>query len=90
MTSLNADVLEQIFKLLDFGSLLACELTCKKWKEVINDRRLYWQLSKALLKKPVTFHIPKAPSAFKAIKTRSQLNKKRAKDRRFLYRRPRS
>ena len=48
MAHLNADVLEKIFQYLDFRSLNAAELTCKPWKMVINDRRLYWQLSKRL------------------------------------------
>ena len=48
MASLNADVLEHIFHYLDFRSLCAAEMTCKHWKEVITDRRLYWQLSKRL------------------------------------------
>jgi len=45
---LNIGVLELIFKFLDFRSLCAAEMTCKLWKEVVNERRLYWQLSKQL------------------------------------------
>ena len=45
---LNADVLELIFKHLDFRSLCNVEMTCKLWKEVVNSRRLFWQLSKRL------------------------------------------
>lgn len=48
MVELNADVLEIIFQYLDFRSLCAAEMTCKHWKNVINNRRLYWQLSKRL------------------------------------------
>ena len=45
---LNNDVLEIIFQYLDFRSLCSAEMTCRQWKEVINSRRLYWQLSKRL------------------------------------------
>ena len=45
---LNDDVLEMIFQFLDFKSLCAAEMTCRKWRDIINDRRLYWQLSKRL------------------------------------------
>lgn len=45
---LNEDVLELIFRFLDFRSLCAAEETCKMWKRVIDERRLYWQLSKRL------------------------------------------
>ena len=96
IVQLNIDVLELIFKFLDFRSLCgkfsniflpfslwtiafclnsknvfpsipfidsncnkyvnvsniyifsAAEMTCKLWKEVVNERRLYWQLSKHL------------------------------------------
>ena len=88
IVQLNTDVLELIFKFLDFRSLCgklhnfsnhfhplyyarvhtevyyfvlvlktleiyttffsAAEMTCKLWKEVVNERRLYWQLSKHL------------------------------------------
>ena len=47
---LNADVLEKIFQYLDFRSLCSAEMTCRHWKDVINQRRLYWQLSKKLSK----------------------------------------
>ena len=48
VVQLNNDVLEIIFNYLDFKSLCAAEMTCKLWKEVVNERRLYWQLSKRL------------------------------------------
>lgn len=44
----NDDVLEKIFQFLDFKSLCAAELTCRQWHDIINDRRLFWQLSKSL------------------------------------------
>ena len=46
---LNDDVLEMIFQFLDFKSLCSAEMTCRKWRDIINGRRrLYWQLSKRL------------------------------------------
>ena len=45
---LNDDVLEMIFQFLDFKSLCSAEMTCRKFRNIINDRRLYWQLSKRL------------------------------------------
>lgn len=57
MGNLNDDVLEKIFTYLDFRSLIAAEMVCKRWREVINERRLFWQLSKTLVKRavPITF-----------------------------------
>ena len=48
MSILNDDVLEIIFQYLDFRSLCSAEMTCRQFKNVINQRRLYWQLSKRL------------------------------------------
>ena len=48
MDKLNDDALEAIFSHLDFRSLDAAERVCKRWKELIGDRRLYWQLTKRL------------------------------------------
>jgi hypothetical protein len=45
---LNSDVLEKIFQYLDFKSLCKAEMACKHWKEIINQRRLFWQLAKRL------------------------------------------
>ena len=42
MDKLNDDALEAIFSHLDFRSLDAAERVCKRWKELIGDRRLYW------------------------------------------------
>ena len=55
MDTLNLDVLEMIFSHLDFKSLLAIELTCTRWRDLVRDRRLFWQLSKRLLAKPPPF-----------------------------------
>ena len=35
---LNPDVLEKIFSYLSFRDLMAVELVCKSWKEVIDNR----------------------------------------------------
>ncbi len=43
------DVLEMILSHLDFKSLLRCELTCRRWKQVIADRRIFRGLSRRLL-----------------------------------------
>ena len=48
MDKLNDDALEAIFSHLDFRSLDAAERVCKRWKELIGDRRLYWQLTKRI------------------------------------------
>ena len=63
---LNEDVLELIFQYLDFRSLCSAEMTCRHWKDVINQRRLYWQLSKRLsaLKVPQLLHLHRHQSAF--------------------------
>lgn len=56
MYSLNSDVLEQVFSFLSFRDLLAAELVCKKWKDVIDSRRIYKQLAMRICKKNV--HVP--------------------------------
>lgn len=63
---LNGDVLEIIFQYLDFRSLCSAEMTCRHWKEVINQRRLYWQLSKRLsaLNVPKLLNLNKNQGAF--------------------------
>ena len=38
---LNSDVLERIFSYLSFRDLLAAELCCRKWKDVIDTRRVF-------------------------------------------------
>ena len=45
---LNSDVLELIFRHLDFRDLLAAELVCRKWKEVVDGRRLFKQLARKI------------------------------------------
>ena len=50
---LNSDVLERIFSFLSFRDLLAAELCCRKWKDVIDSRRVYKQLAKRICKKKV-------------------------------------
>jgi len=50
---LNPDVLELIFRHLDFKELLAVELVCKQWKEVVDNRRLYKQLAKRICSRKV-------------------------------------
>ena len=35
---------------LDFQSLISSEMTCWRWRSLINDRRLFWQLSKNIAK----------------------------------------
>ena len=47
METLNDDVLEHIFLYLDFGSLKVAEMACKKWKDIISERKLYWKSSKS-------------------------------------------
>ena len=56
MPNLNPDVLEQVFSYLSFRDLLAAELVCKKWKDVIDSRRIYKQLAMRICKKNV--HVP--------------------------------
>ena len=55
MDTLNSDVLELIFSYMDFKSLLAVELTCVRWRDLVRHRRLFWQLSKRLLARPPPF-----------------------------------
>lgn len=55
---LNDDVLEVIFRYLDFRSLCSAEMACRQWKKVINDRRLYWQLTKRLCARAMPNVIP--------------------------------
>jgi len=50
---LNPDVLELIFRHLNFKELLAAELVCKQWKEVVDSRRLYKQLAKKICSRKV-------------------------------------
>merc|ERR1712156_86482 len=50
---LNPDVLELIFRHLNFKELLAVELVCKQWKEVVGNRRLYEQLAKRICSRKV-------------------------------------
>ena len=59
---LNSDVLERIFSYLSFRDLLAAELCCKKWKDVIDTRRVYKQLAKRICKKNV--HVPFSRPAY--------------------------
>ena len=59
---LNSDVLEKIFSFLEFRHLLAAELVCKKWKAVIDSRRLYKQLAKRICRKNV--HVPFSRDAY--------------------------
>ena len=44
------EILEKIFTYLDFQSLISSEMTCWRWRSLINDRRLFWQLSKNIAK----------------------------------------
>ena len=50
---LNSDVLELIFRHLEFKDLLAVELVCRRWKEVVGNRRLFKQLAKRICSKKV-------------------------------------
>ena len=50
---LNGDVLELIFRHLDFRDLLAAELVCRKWKEVVDGRRLFRQLARKICNRRV-------------------------------------
>ena len=45
METLNDDVVEHIFLHLDFSSLKAAEMVCKKWKHIVSDRKLYLKSS---------------------------------------------
>ena len=47
METLNGDVLEHIFLYLDFSSLVAAEMTCEKWKDIISERKLFLKSSKS-------------------------------------------
>ena len=49
------DVLERVFVQLDFRSLLRAEMTCRRWREVISERRLFRTLSRTLLARPPPF-----------------------------------
>ena len=53
MEILNDDVLEKLFTYLNFRSLIAAEMVCKRWRQLINERRLFWQLSKSLCRVPI-------------------------------------
>ena len=44
------EVLEKILTYLDFGSLIASEMTCRRWHRLVNERRLFWQLAKNIAK----------------------------------------
>ncbi|XP_023336057.1 F-box/WD repeat-containing protein 11 [Eurytemora carolleeae] len=52
---LNDDVLEKIFRNLEFKDLLAAELCCKQWRRVISERRLFRQLTRKLCKRNISF-----------------------------------
>ncbi len=52
---LTDDALERIFSLLDFRSLLHSEMTCRRWRRVIAERRLFRTLSRTLLARPPPF-----------------------------------
>ena len=53
MDSLPDEILEKILCYLDFSSLIASEMTCKRWQMLINERRLFWQLAKNIAKSEV-------------------------------------
>merc|ERR1712136_465683 len=53
MDQMPDEVLEKILCYLDFSSLIACEMTCKRWHKLINQRRLFWQLAKNIAKSEV-------------------------------------
>lgn len=53
ISRLPEEVLEKIFGYLDFGSLIRSEMTCRLWRKIINERRLFWQLSKNIAKSEV-------------------------------------
>ena len=42
MEKINEGILAKIFINLDFRSLMAAEMVCRKWKNTINENRLYW------------------------------------------------
>jgi len=84
MVQLNADVLELIFRYLDFRSLCAAETTCIQWKQVINDRRLYWQLSKRLSAQMVPKFCDIAMEDRKRRRSEMGLDEKPRKERRLL------
>ena len=78
MHTLNSDVLEQVFSFLSFRDLLAAELVCKTWKDVIDSRRIYKKLAMRICKKNV--HVPFSRGAYN----------KHLKDlRRNIYKKPR-
>ena len=52
---LDGDSMEFIFSFLAFWDLCACEKTCVTWRDLINDRRLYWKLTKRIANMPVPF-----------------------------------
>ncbi len=61
---LNADVLERIFSYLSYSDLKSAELTCRAWRAVVAERRLYWRLTKriAMSKPPFQLKIGGASS----------------------------
>ena len=83
MRSLNGDVLEKIFSYLDFHSLIAAEMVCKQWKEVIDDRRLFWQLSKSICRGRAPKRKRDVPTGFDS--TIFQKEKRKLKNLRALY-----
>lgn len=70
---LNADVLEKIFLLLPFRDLLAVELVCKTWKEVVDSRRVYKQLARRICRKAV--NLPGLVTKNPRIRTLADLRK---------------
>merc|ERR1712181_21843 len=54
---LNPDVLELIFRHLNFKELLAAELVCKQWKGVVDARRLYKQLARKICARKVNIGV---------------------------------
>ena len=84
--NLNDDVLEKIFTYLNFRSLIVAEMVCKRWKEIICERRLFWQLSKKLcraskrkLPMTITFDSSNFRREQKKLKSRSKICPSRRK-----------
>ena len=75
MEILNDDVLEKLFTYLNFRSLIAAEMVCKRWRQLINERRLFWQLSKSLCRRS----IPKVLSGEDTCRTKHANSRKKRK-----------
>ena len=59
ISKLPDEILEKVFCYLDFSSLIATEMTCRRWHKLVNERRLFWQLAKNIAKSEVVKKKPR-------------------------------